>query len=148
MTSMTVPRTRVPWAKVELLLLASRYLWLATTDEGGRAGVVPLRFLWSDGALMLAAGPKSRRGLDLRTGAPIAAHVGDGDDLVLVHGRVVSTGRSEAAAPRRALERKYAGQLGSSTPHAMTCRVAVSRVTAWRHEDVATRAQWRWDSTG
>ena len=76
-----IPREQLRMSSGELdeYLDRQRTLRLATVDERGVPHVVPLWFVWHDGAVWLNSLTRSRRHRHLRSGRPVGMVVDDGD---------------------------------------------------------------------
>ena len=92
-----VPREQLRLTPEELdeYLGAQRTLRLATVGDDGVPHVVPLWFVWHDGAVWLSSLRKSRRHRHLLTGRPVGLVVDDGDSYDKLRG-VRMTGRPQA----------------------------------------------------
>src|SRR5687767_13009348 len=113
---MAVPRSALRLSAEELdeFLGAARTLRLATVGDDGVPHVVPLWFVWHDGAIWLNSLTKSRRHTHLRSGRPVGLVVDDGqryDELrgVRMSGRPAVADADDAAPVVRLFARKYFG---------------------------------------
>nr|MBA2528550.1 pyridoxamine 5'-phosphate oxidase family protein [Euzebyales bacterium] len=95
-----IPREqlRLTPAELDRYLGEQRTLRLATVDDSGVPHVVPLWFLWQDGAVWLNSLAKSRRHAHLRSGRPVGLVVDDGDAYDQLRG-VRMTGRPRVVGP-------------------------------------------------
>jgi len=91
-----IPREQLRMSSGELdeYLDRQRTLRLATVDERGVPHVVPLWFVWHDGAVWLNSLTRSRRHRHLRSGRPVGMVVDDGDRYGELRG-VRMSGRPE-----------------------------------------------------
>ena len=76
---------------------SQRTLRIATVDDGGVPHVVPLWFVWHDGAVWLNSLRKSRRHRHLLSGRPVGLVIDDGDTYEQLRG-VRMTGRPVAVS--------------------------------------------------
>jgi nitroimidazol reductase NimA-like FMN-containing flavoprotein (pyridoxamine 5'-phosphate oxidase superfamily) len=147
-------RGHLSWAWVTGQLRASRSIWLATARPGGGPHVMPLWFWWDEPAdpprlyFITARGTQKARNLAARPTA--IAHLGDGDDVVIVSGPVaVVTQRSESDRVDAAYREKYVdphtGARASvyDNPLDDVYRLDVERVVAWMYGVVGTWTEWR-----
>lgn len=93
---MAVPRSELRLTPEELdeFLTGSRTLRLATVGDDGVPHVVPLWFVWHDGAVWLNSLAKSERHRHLRSGRPVGLVVDDGERYEELRGVRIS-GRPE-----------------------------------------------------
>lgn len=94
----------LPWTRARARLEQSRTYWLATADRSGRPHVVSLWGVWFEDALYFNGFAGARWARNLAANPAAAVHLEDGDDVVIVDGRVDDivppppTGASVAAA--------------------------------------------------
>jgi hypothetical protein len=96
------------WA-VERLTTAKSY-WFGTTRPDGRPHAMPAWAAWVDGALYFDGSPETRRGRNLAQNSSIVIHLESGDEVVVVEGEAVLTGKPESGLAERlaaALGAKY-----------------------------------------
>lgn len=136
-----IPREQLRLSADELdaYLAEQRTLRLATVDHDGVPHVVPLWFVWHDGAVWLNSLTRSRRHAHLRSGRPVGLVVDDGERYEQLRG-VRMTGRPAVAAadePGRAqaagrFARKYFGadEMPSQRSYEMV-RIVPDSVTSW-----------------
>jgi len=96
------------WA-VERLTTAKNY-WFNTTRPDGRPHAMPAWGAWVDGALYFDGSPETRRGRNLAQNSAIVIHLESGDEVVIVEGDAVLTGKPERGMAERlatALAAKY-----------------------------------------
>jgi nitroimidazol reductase NimA-like FMN-containing flavoprotein (pyridoxamine 5'-phosphate oxidase superfamily) len=96
------------WA-VERLAQAKNY-WFSTTRPDGRPHAMPAWAAWVDGALYFDGSPETRRGRNLAQNPSIVIHLESGDEVVIVEGEAIYTGKPEGGLAERlaaALASKY-----------------------------------------
>lgn len=89
---------RMTDAERDAFLAAERTLRCATVSANGDPHVVPLWFVWRDGAIWLNSLKRSRRSRDLAEGSKVAMTVDAGERYGELRG-VVLYGRAEVAQP-------------------------------------------------
>lgn len=97
---MPIPRQQLRLTQEELdeLLSSAHEIHVATVSPGGMPHVVPMWFVWHEGAVWTNSLIKSRRTRDLRAGSPVAVCADTGTQYEELRG-VVFRGRfAEAAA--------------------------------------------------
>jgi nitroimidazol reductase NimA-like FMN-containing flavoprotein (pyridoxamine 5'-phosphate oxidase superfamily) len=102
---MPIPREQLRLTDDELdeMLRAERTLHVATVSPDGSPHVVPLWFVWRDGAVWINNLKRSKRSRDVREGSPIALCVDTGVEYQELRGAVLY-GRFEAADEDPGLE--------------------------------------------
>ena len=145
-----VPREQLRMSAEELdtYLGEQRTLRIATVDEQGVPHVVPLWFVWHEGAVWLNSLRKSRRHAHLLSGRPVGLVVDDGDGYSELRG-VRMTGRPEAVADDdpirvvayRRFGQKYFGvdELPSQRSYE-TIRITPSEVASWDFRKIPSGA--------
>lgn len=137
------------WAKVDLLLRATRSIWLATTRPDGRPHAVPVWFVWLHEHVYFSNRPDLQKGRNLRHQAWAVLHLGDGDDVVIVEGPTsVVTDPAEAAEVDRVYGDKYVDPFSGARATVRETdvdlhRLDVQHVMAWEYGDIGTRTDWR-----
>lgn len=138
---MAVPRSQLRLTPAELdeYLATQRTVRIATVDEDGVPHVVPLWFVWHDGAIWLNSLKRSRRHRHLRDGRPVGLVVDDGDRYEELRG-VRITGRPQVVADDdpvrvesyRSFGRKYFGldELPNQASYE-TVRIAPDEIASW-----------------
>jgi len=94
------------WA-VERLTTEKNY-WFCTTRPDGRPHAMPAWAAWVDGALYFDGSPETRRGRNLAQNSAIVIHLESGDEVVVVEGEAVYTGK-----PAREVAERLAAGLGA-----------------------------------
>lgn len=139
----------IPFAKAEAWLRANRALWLATTRPDGRAHAVPVWFVWEGGRLYFATSRTSQKRRNLDHVPWAVAHLGDGDDTLIVEGPVEAVeDPTEIARGDAAFRHKYvdphsgatAGYPGSEQD--IPYRLDPQRVMIWEYGVVDTRTDF------
>jgi nitroimidazol reductase NimA-like FMN-containing flavoprotein (pyridoxamine 5'-phosphate oxidase superfamily) len=155
-------RGHIPWSTVDARLRAARSIWLATTRPDGRALVAPVWFWWDGEAdpprLYFITARGTHKARNLAAQPWVEAHLGDGDDVVMIRGRVtVVRDRTESAAVDVAYRSKYVdpgtGAQASvyDNPADDVYRLDPERVIAWSYGTVGTWTEWRfgpWPAVG
>lgn len=137
---MPLPRKLLHMTPEELdeFLTVERTARVATVSPSGEPHVVPLWFVWFDGAVYFTSLRKSRRQRDVEQGSRVAVCVDAGDDYGDLRGAVLY-GRLEDATDdprleeaRLALGRKYWGdfQVPEVKSHTFM-RLRPDRVASW-----------------
>ena len=115
---MPIPREQLRLTDEELdeLLRETRTMRAGTVSPDGSPHVVPLWFVWHDGAIWINNLRKARRSRDLAAGSEAALCVDTGHDYFELRGAVlygrpqeVSLDDPELPAVRKAFGRKYFG---------------------------------------
>lgn len=147
-------RGHIPWATVDARLRAGRSIWLATARPDGRAMVAPVWYWWdgdsSPPGLYFITVRTTQKARNIAHSNWIEAHLGDGDDVVIVRGwaRIV-TDRNESdrvdAAYRARYVDPHSGARASvyDNPADDVYRVDLHRAIAWSYGSVGTRTEWR-----
>lgn len=135
------------WSYVTQRLEKARNYWIATTRPDGRPHVVPVWGIWNDDAFYFGGEPTTRWVRNILTNPFVALHLEDGEQVVIVEGKVEKCVPDSGLAVRlaRASAEKYA--VTSDSPDSSevaedTLCLRPQIVLAWTHfpED-ATR--WR-----
>ena len=139
----------IPWGTVDRNLRAARSIWIATTRPDGRPHAMPLWFWWDGTDLFFITQRSTQKARNLKGQPWVVAHLGDGDDVVILEGDI------EVVADRALLERVDAGYAEKyvapeSGEHATIfnpgddCyRLRVRHVMAWIYGTVGYRTDWR-----
>jgi nitroimidazol reductase NimA-like FMN-containing flavoprotein (pyridoxamine 5'-phosphate oxidase superfamily) len=149
-------RGHIPWATVDLGLRAGRSIWLATSRPDGRALVAPVWYWWDGDAghpsLYFITARSTHKARSLAAHDWVEAHLGDGDDVIIVRGRasiVLDPGEQETvdSAYRARYVDPHSGARASihDNPDDDLYRLAASRVIAWSYGTVGTWTEWRFD---
>ena len=155
-------RGNIPWESVDLRLRAARSIWLATARADGRAIVAPVWYWW-DGVLtpprlyFITARPvdtrPTQKARNLRHRDWAEAHLGDGDDVVMVRGHVeivahpVESSRVDAENRRRYVDPHTGAQASIfDNPKDDLYRLAAERVIAWSYGTVGTWTERRFEA--
>jgi nitroimidazol reductase NimA-like FMN-containing flavoprotein (pyridoxamine 5'-phosphate oxidase superfamily) len=150
----TAVRGHIPWATVDLRLRAGRSIWLATTRPDGRAMAAPVWYWWDgDGppaSLYFITSRSTQKARNLASNDWVEAHLGDGDDVIMLRGRVsVVTDRAEQdrvdAGYRARYVDPHSGARASihDNPQDALYRLDVERLIAWSYGTVGTWTEWR-----
>lgn len=147
---MAVPRSRLRLTDEELerFLIEQRTLRLATVGDDGVPHVVPLWFVWHDGAIWLNSLAKSERHGHLRAGRPVGLVLDDGERYEELRG-VRMSGRPEIVADDdpvrveayRLFARKYFGvdELPNQRSYE-TVRIVPDEVASWDFRKIPSGA--------
>lgn len=147
---MAVPRAelRLTEAELDAFLGEQRTLRIATVDDEGVPHVVPLWFVWHEGAVWLNSLARSRRHAHLRTGRPVGLVVDDGERYEELRGARMS-GIPEVVAdddPARLeayqmFARKYFGvdELPNQRSYE-TVRIVPDEVASWDFRKIPSGA--------
>jgi nitroimidazol reductase NimA-like FMN-containing flavoprotein (pyridoxamine 5'-phosphate oxidase superfamily) len=124
-------RTRLADSRARLA--EDRDCWVATAGPQG-PWMIPLSFLWTADALVLATDRDSRVVKDLLAQPVVRVGVGSTRDVVIVHGRATVL---EPGEVDEAIWEAYAHKLGSDPRSWADAAVLVTpeRIQAWREEN-------------
>ena len=147
-------RGHIPWSTVDDRLRAARSIWLATARRDGRPLAAPVWFWWDGAAepprLYFITARPTLKARNLARESWVEAHLGDGDDVVLVRGRAtIVRDRSESDEVDAAYRAKYvdpgSGARASvyDNPEDDVYRLDPERVIAWSYGTVGTWTEWR-----
>jgi nitroimidazol reductase NimA-like FMN-containing flavoprotein (pyridoxamine 5'-phosphate oxidase superfamily) len=147
-------RGHIPWSNVDARLRAGRSIWLATTRRDGRAMVAPVWFWWDGDTdpprLYFITARGTHKARNLAGQQWVEAHLGDGDDVVILRGRASIVGDGdEQSRVDTAYRAKYvdphSGARASihDNPADDLYRVSIDRVIAWSYGTVGTWTEWR-----
>jgi hypothetical protein len=147
-------RGHIPWSNVDARLRAGRSIWLATTRPSGRAMVAPVWFWWDGDAdpprlyFITARGTHKSRNLASQTW--VEAHLGDGDEVVIVRGptRIVDDPHEQATVDTAYRSKYIDPHSGASAsifdnPADDLYRLEPERLIAWSYGTVGTWTEWR-----
>ena len=147
---MAVPRSQLRLSAEELdaFLGAARTLRLATVGDDGIPHVVPLWFVWHDGAIWLNSLKRSRRHTQLRTGRPVGLVVDDGDRYdelrgVRMTGRPAVVGADDGRPAVRLFAPKYFGVDTDEPPSQRSyevVRIVPDEIASWDFRKIPTGA--------
>ena len=149
-------RGHIPWTTIDRQLRAGRSIWLATSRPDGRPMAAPVWYWWDGDAsppcvYFITARP-TQKARNLATNDWVEAHLGDGDDVIMVRGRASIVGdRAEQARVDAAYRDRYvdphSGTRASifDNPQDDLYRLAAFRVIAWSYGIVGTWTEWRFD---
>jgi nitroimidazol reductase NimA-like FMN-containing flavoprotein (pyridoxamine 5'-phosphate oxidase superfamily) len=147
-------RGHIPWSTVDARLGAGRSIWLATSRADGRPLAAPVWFWW-DGdidtpRLYFITARRTLKARNLARESWVEAHLGDGDDVVILRGRAtIVDNRVEADRVDSAYQAKYvdphSGVRASvyDNPEDDVYRLEPERVIAWSYGTVGTWTEWR-----
>ena len=151
-------RGHIPWTNVDARLRAARSIWIATTRPDGRALVAPVWFWWAGDVdpprlyFITARGTHKARALARQPW--VEAHLGDGDDVVLVRGpATIVPDRAETDVVDGAYRTKYvdpgSGAVASvyDNPADNVYRLDPVGVVAWSYGTVGTWTEWRFGAS-
>jgi nitroimidazol reductase NimA-like FMN-containing flavoprotein (pyridoxamine 5'-phosphate oxidase superfamily) len=152
-------RGHIPWATVDATLRAARSIWLATARPDGRPMVAPVWFAWNGESepprLSFMTARPTRKARNLAHESWVEAHLGDGDDVVILRGRArVVTDPEERDRADAAYRSKYvdphSGARASihDNPEDDLYRVHLETVIAWSYGIVGTWTEWRFEARG
>jgi nitroimidazol reductase NimA-like FMN-containing flavoprotein (pyridoxamine 5'-phosphate oxidase superfamily) len=149
-------RGHIPWTTVDLSLRAGRSIWVATSRPDGRAMVAPVWYWWDGDAapplLYFITARATQKARNLAANDWVEAHLGDGDDVVMVRGRVsVVVDQAEGARVDEAYRERYVDPYSGTrasihdNPQDDLYRLAALRVIAWSYGTVGTWTEWRFE---
>ena len=152
---MPIPRAQLRLTDEELddLLRSERTLHVATSSADGWPHVVPLWFVWRDGAVWINNLRRSKRSRDISEGSPVALCVDTGVEYQELRGAVLY-GRFEAVGDDDALEsvkaafaQKYWGV--ASIPDLKShqwLRLKLERIASWDFRKIPAGRDRRLDA--
>jgi len=82
----SAPGERLPWSRVEELLLTSRNYWVCTTRPDGRPHTAPVWGVWTGGRFMFSTGRASRKAKNIAGNPNVAFHVEAIGEAVTIEG--------------------------------------------------------------
>lgn len=131
-------RLRMDPDEFERMMREQRTLRAATASPDGWPHVVPLWFVWHDGAVWVTSLRKSRRARDLAAGSKVALCIDTGTEYAELRGAVLygtfqeGAGHPALPAARRMLAQKYwsIDEVPELTSH-VWLRLAPERVVSW-----------------
>lgn len=129
------PKKRLQWEEVERRLESATAYWIASTRPDGRPHVVPRDGTWLDGGLYYGGSPETVHYRNITRNPNIVVHIGDGQEAIIVEGKVEIEKPTEEMAARLSEESfaKYP-QYGRMDPSMYMEGVSVlrpRRVLAW-----------------
>lgn len=145
-----IPREQLRMTAAELnaYLTEQRTLRLAVVDDDGFPHVVPLWFVWHDGAVHLSSLVRSARHRHLRAGRAVGLVIDDGDAYgelrgvrMTGHPEVLGADDPDGLAALRAFAVKYFG--GAEPPSRRsyeTVRIRPATVASWDFRKIPTGA--------
>lgn len=146
-------RGHIPWDAADLRLRSGRSLIVATTRPDGRPHAMPVWFCWTNRRVYFITARSTQKARNLAIQPWIVAHVGDGDDVLIVEGPVRRvTDPEEVRGVGAAYAAKYvdpvSGTRASITdnPDDDLYRIDPSRVVTWMYGTVAGWTEWRFDA--
>jgi pyridoxine/pyridoxamine 5'-phosphate oxidase len=143
-------RGNLDWDGAELRLRAGRSLILSTTRPDGRPHAMPVWFVWLDRRLYFITSRTTQKARNLAVQAWAIAHVGDGDDVLMLEGpvrRVDDAG--EAGRVDAAYRAKYVDPVSGArasihdNPDDDLYAIDPTRVVTWMYGTVAGWTEWR-----
>ena len=139
----------IPFTKVDARLRATRSMWIATVRPDRSPHLVPLWFYRDGRAIYFDAGIATVKRRNLTTTDRVMAHIGDGDDPIIVEGRaVLVTDPDEIARVDEAYRGKYVDPHSGATAgypeteRDLPYRIDIERMMAWEYGTVATRTDY------
>lgn len=142
----------IPWRTIERRLLAMRVIWISTTRPDGRPHAAPVWFGWGDRVLVFASGRATQKARNLAAQPWVAAHGGDGDDAIILHGNAtIVTERVELERWDALYREKYVDP-GSGAQATLLNEgdnvylVRVAHMMAWEYGTVGNRTDWRFEA--
>ena len=129
------PKKRLDWAVVEEKFAGAEVYWLASTRPDGRPHVVPRDGTWLEGGLYYGGSPQTVHNRNITNNPEVVAHIGDGQEVIIVEGAVEIEKPTKEFAERLA-EASFAKypQYGRNPPTLYMGGVSVlrpRRVIAW-----------------
>ena len=139
---------------MDVRLRAARSIWLATSRHDGRALVAPVWFWWDGDTdpprLYFITSRPTLKARNLAREPWVEAHLGDGDEVVIVRGPATIAGdQAETERADRAYRAKYvdpgSGAQASvyDNPEDDVYRLEPERVIAWSYGTMGNWTEWR-----
>ena len=139
---------------MDVRLRAARSIWLATSRHDGRALVAPVWFWWDGDTdpprLYFITSRPTLKARNLAREPWVEAHLGDGDEVVIVRGPARIAGdQAETERVDRAYRAKYvdpgSGAEASvyDNPEDDVYRLEPERVIAWSYGTMGIWTEWR-----
>jgi PPOX class probable F420-dependent enzyme len=151
-TAPILVRGHLPWDATEQRLRTGRSAIISTTRPDGRPHAMPVWYCWSDARFYFITVRTTQKARNLAGTPWVVAHVGDGDDVLMLEGPVERV--SDPEELRRiddAYQRKYVDPVSGArasifdNPADDLYRVEVQRVVTWMYGTVAGWTEWRFD---
>jgi pyridoxine/pyridoxamine 5'-phosphate oxidase len=143
-------RGHLAWEAVELRLRAGRSLILATTRPDGRPHAMPVWFVWLDWRVYFITARRTQKARNLAGQAWAVAHVGDGDEVLMVEGPTQRVSdKDEVARVDAAYRAKYIDPVSGArasihdNPEDDLYRLDPMRVVSWAYGTVTSWTEWR-----
>jgi PPOX class probable F420-dependent enzyme len=145
-------RGHLEWSTADLKVSAGRSLLLSTTRPDGRPHAMPVWFVWLDRRLYFITARSTQKARNLAAKPWAVAHLGDGDDVLMVEGPVRRVDRDdEAARVEAAYRAKYVDPVSGArasihdNPADDLYRLDPTRVVSWMYGTVAGWTEWHLD---
>jgi pyridoxine/pyridoxamine 5'-phosphate oxidase len=143
-------RGHLEWEAADLRLSAGRSLLLSTTRPDGRPHAMPVWFVWLDRRLYFITSRSTQKARNLAGQAWAVAHLGDGDEVLMVEGPVRRVADDdEAGRVDAAYRAKYVDPVSGArasiddNPADDLYRLDPARVVTWMYGTVAGWTEWR-----
>lgn len=139
----------IPWRTVDVTLRATRSIWIATTRPDGRPHAVPVWFWWDGSDVYFISQRRTQKARNLAREQWVVVHTGDGDDVIILEGRVETVLDPDVLARIDAgYQEKYvdpgSGERATIFNEGDDCyRVRVEHVMVWLYGTIGTRTDWR-----
>ena len=139
----------IPWRVVDVHLVAARSIWISTTRPDGRPHAIPVWFWWDGHDVHFITQRSTQKARNIAHESWVVVHAGDGDDAIILEGRVeVVVDADELARIDAGYREKYVDPGSGATATIFNegddCyRVRVEHVMAWLYGTVGTRTDWR-----
>ena len=141
--------SHIPFGKGDAWLRAARSIWLATGGPSGRPHAVPVWFVWDGRSIYFCTGPTTVKHRNLQQQSWLIAHLGDGDDTLIIEGHaVVVLDADELGTVDRLFRGKYVDPHSGATagyPQSaadVPYRIDIERIMIWEYGIVATRTDF------
>ncbi|HJR87135.1 MAG TPA: pyridoxamine 5'-phosphate oxidase family protein [Acidimicrobiia bacterium] len=82
------PTKRLAWSVVEQKLAAATVYWIASTRPDGRPHVIPRDGMWIEGKLYYGGSPETVHYRNIVRNPEVVAHIGDGQEAIIVEGAI------------------------------------------------------------
>jgi hypothetical protein len=112
-------------------LAQAQNLWLATVRPNGAPHLVPIWFVWHDGAFYVCTSPRSIKARNLVRSDRVTVALEDGTSPLICEGRGASVGRPWPDGVVEAFRRKYDWSIRSDADYSRLIRIQPMRWIAW-----------------
>lgn len=124
---------REPTKAVTERLERERNVWMATVRKDGRPHLVPVWFVWHEGAFFIGMTVKSVKAQNLRRSPLVSLSLENGDDAVICEGEVEIVGEFSAEVQQK-FQQKYDWNIATDTDYQFLVQVSPVKWLIWGDE--------------